>query len=151
MSTPQVFTVRCPGCQTKNRVPADRLNDRPKCGQCGRLLDLSGFKSIGPVVVTDRNFQAEVMASPLPVLLDCWAAWCGPCRMVGPIVEELAQEWQGRVKVAKLNVDENPQTAGRFQIQSIPTLLVFQGGKLLDTMVGALPKGEITRRMAAFM
>jgi thioredoxin 1 len=92
------------------------------------------------VMLTDGNFQAEVLDSSLPVLVDFWAPWCGPCRMVGPIVEELAKEYQGRIKVGKLNTDENYEVPGMFGIQGIPTLLLFKDGKLAGRQVGALPK-----------
>ena len=101
-----------------------------------------------PVVVADRDFSQEVLASPLPVLLDCWAAWCGPCKMIAPLLEQMAGEYAGRLKVAKLNVDENPATASRYGIQSIPTLLLFKGGEVVDTLVGAVPREEIARRLA---
>ena len=103
------------------------------------------------MTVTDRSFEAEVLKSDLPVLLDCWAPWCGPCRMVGPVVDQLAAQWRGRVKIAKLNTDENPQTSARFQIRSIPTLLVFEKGRLVDSIVGAVPQTEIERKMARFL
>jgi thioredoxin 2 len=97
--------------------------------------------------VTDANFAEEVERSPLPVLLDMWAPWCGPCRMIAPVIEQLAGELAGRVKVAKLNTDENPMTASRFNVRSIPTLLVIKGEKEIDRLVGAMPKQEILRRI----
>jgi thioredoxin 2 len=99
------------------------------------------------VTVTDATFAAEVERSPLPVLVDAWAPWCAPCRSIAPVIEELAAELAGRVRFAKLNVDENPATASRFGVQSIPTLLVMQDGREVDRMIGALPKPEIARRL----
>jgi thioredoxin len=101
----------------------------------------------GPITVTDATFATEVERSPLPVLVDAWAAWCGPCRMIAPVIEELAAEMSGRVRVAKLNVDENPVTAERFNLRSIPTLLLFKGGREADRIVGVQPKSEISRRL----
>jgi thioredoxin len=102
-------------------------------------------------MVTDANFAQEVEQSPLPVLLDIWAPWCGPCRMIGPIIEQLAGEFAGRVKVAKLNSDENQLTASRYNVRGIPTLLVLKDGKEIDRMVGVLPKQEILRRLEAVL
>ena len=95
--------------------------------------------------MTDATFASEVEGSPVPVLLDMWAAWCGPCRLLAPIVEDLAGEMAGRVRVAKLNVDQNPATAARFNVRSIPALLVLKGGREVDRMVGVQPKAEIVR------
>lgn len=94
-------------------------------------------------VFTDGNFKDEVLGADLPVLVDFWAPWCGPCRMVGPIVEELAGEYAGKVKVGKLNTDENPNTPGSYSIRGIPTLIVFKGGKAVGQVVGAAPKGQL--------
>jgi thioredoxin len=101
--------------------------------------------------VTDATFAQEVERSPLPVLVDMWAEWCGPCRMIAPAIEQLAAELAGRVRVVKLNIDENPATPSRFGVRSIPTLLVFKDGREADRLVGAMPKQEILRRLQAFI
>jgi len=137
--------IRCASCGATNRVPLEKLrgNAQPICGKCKSSLAVS----VHPVTVTDENFASEVEQSPLPVLLDLWAAWCGPCRMIAPVIEQLATELAGRVRVGKLNVDENKKVAARFRVQSIPTLLVFKNGQEVDRLVGALPKQEILRRL----
>jgi thioredoxin 2 len=140
----------CPVCGTKNRIPKNRLQDRPVCGKC-RSPFYGGQTSDHPVEITDRTFQGEVLNWPGAVLVDCWAPWCGPCRMVAPILDQLASEYAGKVKITKLNVDENPGTASQFGIQSIPTMLFFKGGRLVDKAIGALPKGEIERRLRGLL
>ena len=97
--------------------------------------------------VTDDSFSNEVLNSELPVLVDFWAEWCGPCKMVSPIVEELSNEYNGKVKVAKLDVDSNPQTATNYGIRGIPTLLMFKDGAAVDQIVGAVPKNHIAERL----
>jgi thioredoxin 2 len=137
--------IRCPSCGATNRVPPEKVARglKPVCGRCKTPLPVDSR----PVTVTDATFATEVERSPLPVLLDMWAPWCGPCRMVAPVVEELAREMAGRVRVAKLNVDENPATAARFNVMSIPTLLVLKGGREMERIVGVQPKTEILRRL----
>jgi thioredoxin 1 len=104
-----------------------------------------------PIALTDENFSEEVLQSSQPVLVDFWAAWCGPCRMVAPIVEEIAGEYDGRAKVCKLDVDTAQKTAGEFGIRSIPTLLIFKGGKVADQVIGAVPKAQITEKLDAVL
>jgi len=104
-----------------------------------------------PVEVNDSNFDQMVLKSKTPVLVDFWAAWCGPCRMVSPLVEELAGEYEGRVTMAKLNVDENPQIASQYGIMSIPTLLIFKDGAPVSNIVGFRPKAELQRSLDAVL
>jgi len=104
-----------------------------------------------PVEVNDSNFDQMVLKSKTPVLVDFWAAWCGPCRMVSPLVEELAGEYEGRVTMAKLNVDENPQIASQYGIMSIPTLLIFKNGAPVSNIVGFRPKAELQRSLDAVL
>ena len=104
-----------------------------------------------PIVLTDDSFAAEVVESDNPVLVDFWASWCGPCRMVGPIVAELAGEYDGRAKICKLDVDAAQKTAGEYGIRSIPTLLIFKDGKVADQVIGAVPKSQITEKLDAVL
>jgi thioredoxin 2 len=137
--------IRCTACGATNRVPTEKLDAgrEPICGRCRAPLSIRGE----PLTVTDATFARDVERSPLPVLLDAWAPWCGPCRIISPVVEELAKEMTGRLRVGKLNVDENPSTAARFDIRSIPTLLVLNGGREVDRIVGVQSKSEIARRI----
>jgi thioredoxin 1 len=102
-----------------------------------------------PIALTDDNFSDEVLSAKTPVLVDFWAAWCGPCRMVAPIVEELANEYWGRAKICKLDVDDAQKTAGEYGIRSIPTLLIFKEGKVADQVIGAVPKSQIKEKLDA--
>lgn len=100
-----------------------------------------------PIEVRDNNFEEEVLESSTPVLVDFWAPWCGPCRMVAPVVEEIARDYNNRLKVAKVNVDDNPDTASRFGIMSIPTLILFKEGKPVETLVGFQPKDKLAQKI----
>ena len=142
--------VVCRKCSSKNRVDEARLaSSEAKCGRCGATLEVTGGgQDLTPLVITDQTFEREVLsATGKPVLVDCWAPWCGPCRIIGPVMDQLAAESQGNYRIAKLNVDDNQLTASRFQIASIPTMLIFKDGKLIDRLVGAQPKETIAQRL----
>jgi thioredoxin 2 len=142
---PETQLIRCPSCGATNRVPLENVERglAPVCGRCKTPLPVS----LKPVTVTDATFPTEVERSPLPVVLDMWAEWCGPCRLIAPVVDQLASEMAGRVRFAKLNIDENPATAARFNVHSISTLLMLKGGQEIDRIVGVQPKTEIMRRL----
>jgi thioredoxin 2 len=134
---------RCSHCGQPNRVPAERVVDDPICGRCKRRL----FPH-RPVTVTEATWPDEVDNCPIPVLADFWAAWCAPCRTVAPVLEHVAIQRGGRLKVVKVNIDDNPALAARFAVRSIPTLVVLRGGQEIDRIVGALPTAELDRRLA---
>jgi thioredoxin 1 len=104
-----------------------------------------------PIALTDENFAREVLESDVPVLIDFWATWCGPCRMIAPIVEELSSEYEGKAKICKIDVDSAQKTAADFGIRSIPTLLIFKEGKVEDQLIGAVPKQQITEKLDAVL
>jgi thioredoxin 2 len=146
--------VTCPNCGAKNRVDesrADRM--QPVCGKCGQKLAAVAdppAASAHPLTVTDQSLPQELSrAGGKPVLVDCWAPWCPPCRAIAPVMDQLAAESGGRYVVAKLNVDENPRTATRFRIDGIPAWLIFKNGQLVDKIAGLQPKQAIASRLAA--
>jgi thioredoxin 2 len=137
-----VSVLTCADCGAKNRItPSER--GAPHCGKCGKPL---------PWVVdaTDATFDVEAKASPA-VVVDLWAPWCGPCRFVSPILEQLAREFAGRLKIVKVNVDENPRLAQAFQAMSIPTMVVLRDGRPVDRIVGAMPKPDLTARLTPYL
>jgi thioredoxin 2 len=134
--------LRCPSCGTENRVPASRLDQKAKCGRCK--------SPIGPVeqpytIASAAEFGELISQSPLPILVDFWAAWCGPCRMVAPELAKLAKDRKGALIVAKLNADDLPDVASRFGVSALPTFVLFRDGHEAGRASGAMPAGQIER------
>jgi thioredoxin 2 len=137
--------VTCPSCSKLNRLPAARVRDKAKCAACKTAI----LPLARPIAVASaQDFDELVRSSPAPVLVDFWAAWCGPCRMVGPELEKLAGERSGEVVVAKVDTDALPEVAGRFGIRSIPTMIVFRDGKESKRVSGAMSANDIAARLA---
>jgi thioredoxin 2 len=132
--------LRCAACGATNRIPRARLADDPVCGRCGEAL-LSGE----PVELTDGNFEQVVAGSELPVVVDFWAPWCGPCRQMAPQFAQAAGTLKGRALLVKVNSDDNPHTASRFGIRSIPTLVRLDRGREVARIAGARPAGQIVQ------
>jgi thioredoxin len=141
--------IKCPNCGANNRVSTGETTAKQAvCGRCRKPLP---NVSSQPVVITDANYKEIVEKSSLPVLLDLWAAWCQPCRIIAPTIEQLAKELAGKVLVGKLNVDENKATAANFNVQGIPTLLIMQNGWEVDRIVGVATKETIIQKLQRFM
>ncbi|MFK7603889.1 thioredoxin TrxC [Deinococcus sp. SM5_A1] len=132
----------CTVCHSKNRVRQVPNGQVPVCARCQAALP---WLHDG----TDASFSSDIQAS-VPVLVDFWAPWCGPCRVMGPILEEIARERAGKVRVVKVNVDQNPQSAAAFSVRSIPTLLLFHEGKQVDSMIGVVQKSALLQRLSAY-
>jgi thioredoxin 1 len=140
--------AKCSECGSNNRVdPAKLAEGKAVCGQCKTTLTAA----VEPITITDANFAVEVGQSPLPVMVDFWAAWCGPCRMIAPSIEAMASEFAGRARIGKLDVDANQRTAASFGVQSIPTILIFKNGQVVDRITGAVPKQTLVSHLIGFL
>ena len=146
-----LFLVRCISCGAKNRVPENKMGGTARCGKCREPIETQGLLSGKSVMVEDKDFEAKVLKSPVPVLLFAFADWCPSCRSVAPAMEELARDWKGKARVAKTNVDRSPAIANRFNIMSVPTMIFFDNGQARDRLTGAVPKLQIARKMAPFL
>ncbi len=145
------FVLRCPGCGAKNRIPASKIDSAPRCGRCAAPLPTGELRIAQPVAVSDADFEERVLKSPLPVLLFAWAPWCPSCRAAAPEIDRLAARMRGRLRVAKVNVEANPQTASRLGVLSVPFLFVFDRGELQESIPGALAAEELALRLSAYL
>jgi len=136
--TTYTLTVECQFCGTLNRVAVDRVADGPKCGSCGRPILLDR-----PLHVSDQTFQQVIRDTEIPVLVDFYANWCGPCKMMAPVLDDVARERMGQVLVLKLDTDRNPVTQQAFGVRSIPTLILFRDGREAARQTGAVPRAQL--------
>jgi thioredoxin 2 len=144
------FIVICPKCGAKNRIPGSRIDKKAFCGKCHVPID-AATAPVHPIIASDANFSNEVLNYPGAVLVDFWAPWCGPCRMVSPILDNLAIKYIGRLKVVKVNVDENPATASRYGIRSIPNIILFKRGNAIKNIIGAQSQEELERQLVEIL
>jgi thioredoxin 2 len=133
--------AQCRSCGARNKVLAEKIASGPRCGRCGEKLSIP----TGAIEVSEQNFRQEVLEETIPMAVDFWAPWCGPCRMMAPVLEGVARDNPGRVKVVKVNADQNQALASRYGIQGIPTLILFRNGKETDRLVGAARREQIIR------
>jgi len=141
--------IKCSSCGSINRA-SDRKGKKAVCGKCKTTLDFSGATSDQPIPVTDATFDHEVLIARIPVLVDFFATWCGACRSLEPSLDAMALRYKGKVKVAKIDVGQNPQYANRYQIKATPTLIVFQAGQLVEKVEGALPEQALERLLQKY-
>jgi thioredoxin 2 len=144
------YLVLCASCHTKNRIPAEKINADPVCGKCHTPLNLTGIFDGKPVIVSDATFEKEVLGSTIPVVLLFWATWCSACQAVIPTLERIADKLRGRIKIAKVNMEQNRALASRFHVLSVPLMLVFDNGKVKETMLGALSELDILQKLARY-
>ena len=145
------YNLRCQECHSKNRIPASKIDAGPTCGKCGTPLKTEELFVPQPIMVTDGNFESNVLKSPLPVLLFAWAPWCPTCGTFIPVIDEFASESQGKIRVAKLNVDTNPRLASKYNILSVPYLFIFDNGQMKENLPGGLQKHELMMKMAHYL
>ena len=145
------YLFRCSECRTRNKIPYSKINAGAKCGKCGTVLDTDELFLSQPLIVSENNFDQQVLGSPLPVLLFAWASWCPTCRTAMPVIDDFAKDAKGKIRVGKVNVDSNPTISSKYHILSVPQILIFDSGRLQETIPGALQKHEIMTKMARYL
>lgn len=145
------YIFRCTKCRTRNRIPSWKINAGAKCGKCGAVLDTEALFVAQPLMVSETNFDQQVLGSPLPVLLFAWAPWCPTCRTAMPVIDDFAKDAKGKIRVGKVNVDSSPAISSKYNILSVPQILIFDNGRLQETMPGGLQKHEIMMKMARYL
>ena len=144
------YLFRCTKCRTRNRIPIWKINAGAKCGKCGTALETKELFVAQPLMVSETNFDQQVLGSPLPVLLFAWAPWCPTCRTAMPVIDDFAKDAKGKIRVGKVNVDSSPAISSKYNILSVPQILIFDNGRLQETMPGALQKHEIMMKMTRY-
>jgi len=143
---PETVIIPCSECGAKNRVVKALLDDKPKCGKCHAPLGAIPHFS-HPIPITDHTFDQEILAFPGPVLMEYYSPMCGYCKTLDPILDQLASEYAGRIKIGKMNIDQNPLTASQYDIMSTPTMILFKNGKQINKILGAVSKAEIENHL----
>lgn len=147
----EAFLFRCMGCGTRNRIPAEKIDAGARCGKCGVMLETEELFVPQPLMLSESDFDRRVLKSPLPALVFAWAPWCPSCRGAMPVIDDFAKDAKGKIRVGKLNVDSCPTLSSKYNILSVPQLLVFDNGRLTETMPGGLQKHEIMMKMARYL
>lgn len=147
----KTFLFRCVTCGTRNRIPSNKIDAGAKCGKCGKILETEELFVPQPLMVSESNFDQQVLGAPLPVLLFAWAPWCPTCRSAMPMIDDFAKNVKAKIRVGKLNVDSSQAIASKYNILSVPQILVFDNGRLQETMPGALQKHEVMMKMAHYL
>ncbi|MEE4608291.1 MAG: thioredoxin domain-containing protein [Desulfobacteraceae bacterium] len=151
MTSTDAYILRCDACGTRNRIPAARIGAPARCGRCGKQIDTRVLADGRPRMVGDANFEAEVIHSPLPTLVFFWAPWCPTCLKTAPIIDRLAGEARGRLRVAKINVDKAQRVSDRYDIRAVPYIYVFDNGQAVANMPGGMDEAQLKYQLARFL
>lgn len=150
MEADKPYMIRCTSCRAKNRIPGDKVQANPVCGKCRTPLNISEAFTGRSVEVSGQNFESAVLRSEIPVLLLFWAPWCSACQSVLPVMDRIAANMRGRIKAAKVNIQNNPDLASRYDVMSVPQLFVFDNGVEKENIVGALSELDILKKIAPY-